>query len=123
MIYNTSLITSFNLDNFISIINVTAVEGKFKSEKNGKHPHTNMCKAAINMMILTMAAENEEGISPNQEHFPLSSDEGGSRVVDQIISHFNGKSLKSGYMWKNYKLSNWCFSLNSGMALKNLFSH
>ncbi len=40
------------------IVNVTAMEGKFQRfKKEPRHPHTNMAKAALNMMTNTMAGE------------------------------------------------------------------
>ena len=39
------------------IINVSAMEGKFYRYKTPNHPHTNMAKAALNMMTRTSAAE------------------------------------------------------------------
>jgi len=40
------------------IVNVTAMEGKFyRFTKAARHPHTNMAKAALNMMTHTAAAE------------------------------------------------------------------
>ena len=37
------------------IVNVSAMEGKFYRYKGDKHPHTNMAKAALNMMTRTSA--------------------------------------------------------------------
>ena len=40
------------------IVNVTAMEGKFfRFKKDERHPHTNMAKAALNMMTHTSAAD------------------------------------------------------------------
>jgi NAD(P)-dependent dehydrogenase (short-subunit alcohol dehydrogenase family) len=40
------------------IVNVSAVEGQFsRRTKTDKHPHTNMAKAALNMMTLTSAPD------------------------------------------------------------------
>ncbi len=40
------------------IVNVTAMEGKFhRFHKSARHPHTNMAKAALNMMTHTSASE------------------------------------------------------------------
>jgi NAD(P)-dependent dehydrogenase (short-subunit alcohol dehydrogenase family) len=40
------------------IVNVTAMEGKFlRFKTNGRHPHTNMAKAALNMLTLTSASD------------------------------------------------------------------
>jgi NAD(P)-dependent dehydrogenase (short-subunit alcohol dehydrogenase family) len=49
------------------IVNVTAMEGKFQRfKKEARHPHTNMAKAALNMMTNTMSGElAEEGIYVN----------------------------------------------------------
>lgn len=39
------------------IVNVSAMEGKFARPKSTRHPHTNMAKAALNMMTRTAAAD------------------------------------------------------------------
>jgi len=39
------------------VINVSAMEGKFYRHKQPTHPHTNMAKAALNMMTRTAAAD------------------------------------------------------------------
>src|SRR5690606_23118741 len=40
------------------IVNVTAMEGKFyRFKKEARHPHTNMAKAALNMLTHTAAGE------------------------------------------------------------------
>ena len=46
------------------IVNVTAMEGKFyRFHKESRHPHTNMAKAALNMLTHTSAADlAKEGI-------------------------------------------------------------
>ena len=48
------------------IINVSAMEGKFYRFKTENHPHTNMAKAALNMMTRTSAQSlSERGIFMN----------------------------------------------------------
>jgi NAD(P)-dependent dehydrogenase (short-subunit alcohol dehydrogenase family) len=49
------------------IVNVSAVEGQFsRHSKTDKHPHTNMAKAALNMMTLTSAPDYaKDGIFMN----------------------------------------------------------
>jgi NAD(P)-dependent dehydrogenase (short-subunit alcohol dehydrogenase family) len=49
------------------IVNVTAMEGKFQRfKKEARHPHTNMAKAALNMLTNTMSGElAKEGIFVN----------------------------------------------------------
>tara|TARA_B110000008_G_scaffold72760_1_gene73910 strand:- start:260 stop:2152 length:1893 start_codon:yes stop_codon:yes gene_type:complete len=39
------------------VVNVSAMEGKFYRYKTANHPHTNMAKAALNMMTATAAAD------------------------------------------------------------------
>jgi NAD(P)-dependent dehydrogenase (short-subunit alcohol dehydrogenase family) len=39
------------------VVNVSAMEGKFYRHKQPTHPHTNMAKAALNMMTRTCAAD------------------------------------------------------------------
>ena len=39
------------------VVNVSAMEGKFYRWKSANHPHTNMAKAALNMMTRTCAEE------------------------------------------------------------------
>src|SRR5690606_13809893 len=40
------------------IVNVSAMEGKFhRFHKEDRHPHTNMAKAALNMLTLTSASD------------------------------------------------------------------
>src|SRR3970282_1081603 len=49
------------------IVNVSAVEGQFyRNFKTTRHPHTNMAKAALNMMTRTAAADyHGDGIHMN----------------------------------------------------------
>jgi NAD(P)-dependent dehydrogenase (short-subunit alcohol dehydrogenase family) len=48
------------------VVNVSAMEGKFYRFKTANHPHTNMAKAALNMMTRTSSdALKEEGIYMN----------------------------------------------------------
>ena len=49
------------------IVNVSAVEGQFyRRGKTTRHPHTNMAKAALNMMTRTAAADyHNDGIHMN----------------------------------------------------------
>merc|ERR1719197_1368470 len=54
------------------IINVSAMEGKFYRHKMPNHPHTNMAKAAINMMTRTSA----EDLAKNHKIFMNSVDTG-----------------------------------------------
>ena len=92
------------------VVNVSAVEGQFyRRFKTTKHPHTNMAKAALNMMTRTSAAEyHADGIHMNSVdtgwvtdedpvdiaerktaehrfHPPLDIVDGAARILDPII--------------------------------------
>merc|ERR1712039_943152 len=54
------------------IVNVSAMEGKFNRPKTCFHPHTNMAKAALNMMTRTCA----EDLARNSNVFMTSVDTG-----------------------------------------------
>jgi len=113
------------------IVNVSAMEGQFyRTTKTDKHPHTNMAKAALNMLTRTCAADlvkdgihmnavdtgwitdedpavhaarkAELGFSP-----PLDIIDGAARIVDPIIAG----QLTGNHVWgqflKDYKPAPW----------------
>jgi len=103
------------------IIQVTALEGQFETNKNGLHPHTNMCKAAMNMLIRTISEEKEpmqhvysinpgfvSGINPQENHYPLTPEDGASRILYPIIEYYNHTPLpKEIVHLRNYKPEPW----------------
>ncbi len=114
------------------IVNVSAVEGQFyRRMKTTRHPHTNMAKAALNMMTRTSAADyHGSGIHMNSVdtgwvsdedpfdvaqrkraehrfHPPLDIVDGAARIVDPIISGINSGHHVWGQFLKDYQPTDW----------------
>ncbi|MFO0692531.1 MAG: SDR family NAD(P)-dependent oxidoreductase [Polyangiales bacterium] len=114
------------------IVNVSAMEGQFyRDHKTDKHPHTNMAKAALNMMTRTSAADYvKDGIHMNSVdtgwvtdedpvelaarkveehgfHPPLDIVDGAARIVDPIFSGFLTGTHPWGLFLKDYKPVPW----------------
>jgi NAD(P)-dependent dehydrogenase (short-subunit alcohol dehydrogenase family) len=115
----------------LHIVNVSAMEGQFyRTTKTDKHPHTNMAKAALNMMTRTSAPDYvRDGIHMNavdtgwvtdedpavhaarkaEEGFapPLDIIDGAARIVDPIFAGANGGQQLWGQFLKDYKPAPW----------------
>ena len=113
------------------VVNVSAMEGQFyRTTKTDKHPHTNMAKAALNMMTRTSAPDfvmdgihmnavdtgwvtdedpavhaqrkAELGFSP-----PLDIVDGAARIVDPIfVGRLTGEHVWGQFL-KDYKPAPW----------------
>ncbi|MEN3338449.1 MAG: hypothetical protein V7647_2125 [Acidobacteriota bacterium] len=114
------------------IVNVSAVEGQFyRKFKTTRHPHTNMAKAALNMMTRTSATDyHADGIHMNSVdtgwvtdedpveiaarktadhrfHPPLDIVDGAARIVDPIMSGVNTGEHVWGQFLKDYRPTDW----------------
>ncbi len=114
------------------IVNVSAMEGIFyRAYKTDKHPHTNMAKAALNMMTRTSAQDYiRDGIHMNsvdtgwitdedpshitkrkQEeldfHPPLDIVDAAARICDPIFDGLNSGNHAWGKFFKDYQIANW----------------
>jgi NAD(P)-dependent dehydrogenase (short-subunit alcohol dehydrogenase family) len=113
------------------IVNVSAMEGVFSRRYKGPgHPHTNMAKAALNMLTRTSAAEmfetdgilmtsvdtgwiTDERPHPTKVrlaeegfHAPLDLVDGAARVYDPVVQGEAGTDLY-GIFLKDYRRSDW----------------
>ena len=114
------------------IVNVSAMEGQFaRHTKTDKHPHTNMAKAALNMMTFTSAPDYaKEGIFMNavdtgwvtdedpvvhaerkqrEADFqpPLDIVDGAARICDPFFSGLLSGEHVFGKFLKDYKPVPW----------------
>ena len=113
------------------IINVTSSEGQFSyPNKTPFHPHTNMTKAALNMLTRTSAhsfikddiymnavdvgwvstglVEEKRAKLFKKLHIPpLDPVDSAARIMHPIIDILNGNKKLFGVLLKNYKVVNW----------------
>ncbi len=114
------------------IVNVSAMEGKFlRFKTNGRHPHTNMAKAALNMLTHTSASdlasfgifmnavdtgwvtdEDPAHLAQRKQELhdfqpPLDIVDGAARVCDPFFDGINSGDHWCGKFLKDYKPIDW----------------
>ncbi len=114
------------------IVNVSAMEGQFyRTMKTDRHPHTNMAKAALNMLTRTSAADYvAEGIHMNSVDTgwvtdedpaqkaeekremhdfspPLDIVDGAARICDPVFVGHNTGTHAWGRFFKDYVDTDW----------------
>ncbi len=114
------------------VVQVSAMEAQFaRNKKTDKHPHTNMAKAALNMLTRTSAVDyQQDGIFMNSVdtgwitdedplqhvarkqvvhdfHPPLDAVDGAARVLDPIFVGFSSGDHPWGHFFKDYKSIAW----------------
>ncbi|GAA2474135.1 SDR family NAD(P)-dependent oxidoreductase [Streptomyces thermolineatus] len=112
------------------VVNVSAMEGKFnRGYKGAGHPHTNMAKAALNMLTRTSAEDmftdgilmtsvdtgwiTDERPHPDKMrlaesgfHAPLDLVDGAARVYDPVVRGERGEDLYGCFL-KDYAPCSW----------------
>jgi NAD(P)-dependent dehydrogenase (short-subunit alcohol dehydrogenase family) len=116
----------------VHIVNVTAMEGIFsRGTKTDKHPHTNMAKAALNMMTVTSASDYaksglwmnavDTGWVTDEDPMvhtlrkqavhdfepPLDIVDGAARILDPLFVGLNTGEHAYGKFFKDYKPATW----------------
>jgi NAD(P)-dependent dehydrogenase (short-subunit alcohol dehydrogenase family) len=112
------------------VVNVSAAEGRFGAAKNGNHPHTNMAKAALNMITHTCAADYarrrvfmnsvDTGWASNQFPGPAAERmeqagfrppvdfvDAAARVCDPVFTGLNTGQSDFGKLLKDYHEAPW----------------
>ena len=113
------------------VVNVSAMEGKFYRYKTPNHPHTNMAKAALNMMTRTCAADlaqkhciymtavdtgwiNDENPAPKayrnaQTGFqtPIDEVDAAARILHPVFDGVGADTPLCGVFLKDYGETEW----------------
>jgi NAD(P)-dependent dehydrogenase (short-subunit alcohol dehydrogenase family) len=103
------------------IINISSLEGQFSTKKTNKHPHTNMAKAKMNMLIKTLENDDDKdlnvhtidvgyvtGINNKRDDFPVPVEDAASRVTFPIFMLINNKKLDKKFIkMRNYEPCEW----------------
>jgi NAD(P)-dependent dehydrogenase (short-subunit alcohol dehydrogenase family) len=108
------------------IINVSAIEGRFAGTKLTYHPHTNMAKAALNMLTYTSAPDfARENVYMNsvdpgwvslqnpadrqvpEAIVPLDEEDAAARICDPIFTGLATGRNEYGKFFKDYTVTDW----------------
>jgi len=115
------------------IVQVSAVEGIFNHYKTEHHPHTNMAKAALNMLTRTSSSDYKRDmifmnavdtgwitdmnphiyskrISNKYKHDfknPLDEVDGAARILDPIFIGLKTGKCQYGRLFKDYQIVEW----------------
>ncbi len=114
------------------IVNVSAMEGQFyRTMKSDRHPHTNMAKAALNMLTRTSAADyvadgihmnsvdtgwvtDEDPVAKAEEKRsmhdfspPLDIVDGAARILDPVFVGHRTGDHPWGRFFKDYRDTDW----------------
>ncbi|KCV69580.1 hypothetical protein H696_04002 [Fonticula alba] len=111
------------------IVNVSAMEGKFYRFKSPNHPHTNMAKAALNMMTRTSSQDYAESsiymnsvdtgwindekplelAARHAEYFqtPIDEVDAMARILDPVFDGVSRGKLYHGLFMKDYFPTEW----------------
>jgi len=113
------------------VVNVSSVEGWFgRASRSGRHPHTNMAKAALNMLTFTVARDYAKSgvyvnaVDPgwiNLQHAapqartmtdagfvaPFDVTDAAARILDPVYTAVNGGPCISGKFFKDYQAIDW----------------
>jgi NAD(P)-dependent dehydrogenase (short-subunit alcohol dehydrogenase family) len=112
------------------VVNVSAVEGQFAyANKTPRHPHTNMAKAALNMLTRTCADDwaragiyinsidtgwiTQENPAPIEQRLaaagfrpPLDVVDGAARIYDPVVRGVEGRPIWGAFL-KDYQPASW----------------
>ncbi|MBC7872317.1 MAG: SDR family NAD(P)-dependent oxidoreductase, partial [Chitinophagaceae bacterium] len=112
------------------LVNVSAVEGQFTQFKRGIHPHTNMAKAALNMLTRSIAfdyaqsniyvtsvdpgwvsdqvpRQDDESRNAAVEKITIDMVDATARICDPIFTGIKDGDFLSGKMFKDYQEVEW----------------
>ncbi|MEZ4411251.1 MAG: SDR family NAD(P)-dependent oxidoreductase [Polyangiales bacterium] len=117
------------VDKFVVL--VSAVEGQFyRAGKTPRHPHTNMAKAALNMLARTSGEDlareriwccavdtgwvSDQNPAPIAARMadggfepPLDEEDGAARVLDPVFRALRGEAPAQGVFLKDYAVAPW----------------